>query len=138
VTAPAAAPRPEDSAHVAAAHMTDRAALDVIAHTLDGREWEADTLDAIADLVRATGRLVRDVGDGLPSYRVSFENFDYNHIDGEEAMYGDGAVARVAFTDAVLSPPDGAATVALWTRGGDDEWMLVGSCDLLRLAQSAD
>lgn len=35
--------------------------LDAIADFLSGREWDADTLVAIADAVRETGREVRDV-----------------------------------------------------------------------------
>lgn len=38
-------------------------ALDAIAAVMDGREWSADTLDEIADLVRTTGRQIRDVAD---------------------------------------------------------------------------
>ena len=39
----------------------EQAALDAIASLLDGMEWDADTLDAVAAIVRATGRRVRDV-----------------------------------------------------------------------------
>lgn len=35
-------------------------ALDAICRELDGREWSADTLDAIADIVRASGRIIRE------------------------------------------------------------------------------
>jgi xanthine dehydrogenase iron-sulfur cluster and FAD-binding subunit A len=42
---------------------SDREALDRIAAALDGREWDADTLDAVAEAVRSTGRPVRDVDD---------------------------------------------------------------------------
>ena len=41
----------------------DTRALDRIAALLDGREWEAETLDDVAPLVRDSGRLVRDVDD---------------------------------------------------------------------------
>jgi hypothetical protein len=41
----------------------DSLALDRIAAVLDGREWDADTLDAVAEAVRSTGRPVRDVDD---------------------------------------------------------------------------
>ena len=34
--------------------------LDTIATWLDGREWDADTLDRIADRIRQTGRPIRD------------------------------------------------------------------------------
>lgn len=40
----------------------DAAALSAIAGLLSASEWSADTLDAVADLVRATGREIRDVG----------------------------------------------------------------------------
>lgn len=36
-------------------------ALDKITELLDGMSWNADTVDAIADIVRSTGRTVRDV-----------------------------------------------------------------------------
>jgi hypothetical protein len=45
---------------VKAARSLDHAALDGIAELLDGKEWSADELDAIATLVRHTGREVRD------------------------------------------------------------------------------
>lgn len=38
----------------------DSEALDIIARTLSGSEWTADMFDAIADLVRATGREIQD------------------------------------------------------------------------------
>lgn len=38
----------------------DGEALDIIARTLSGSEWTADMFDAIADLVRATGREIQD------------------------------------------------------------------------------
>ncbi len=40
--------------------QNDAAILDLIAQEMDGREWSPDTLDEIAELVRATGRQVRD------------------------------------------------------------------------------
>ena len=47
-----------------AARSFDHAALDAIAELLDGKEWSgADDLDAIAALVRHTGREVRDLPD---------------------------------------------------------------------------
>ena len=39
----------------------DSNALDIIARTLSGSEWTPDMFDAIADLVRATGRTIADV-----------------------------------------------------------------------------
>lgn len=39
----------------------DTAALNAIAVLLDGAEWGADTVDAIAQIVRTTGRRVADV-----------------------------------------------------------------------------
>lgn len=38
--------------------MTDTEALDRLAELMSGAEWSADTLDAIADVVRATGRSI--------------------------------------------------------------------------------
>jgi len=47
---------------VKAARSLDHAALDAIAERLDGKEWSgADDLDAIAALIRHTGREVRDL-----------------------------------------------------------------------------
>lgn len=39
----------------------DRTALDAIARRLSGQAWNADTLTAIADLVRLTGRIIAEV-----------------------------------------------------------------------------
>jgi hypothetical protein len=41
---------------------TDTRALDVIASLLDGQEWDTETVSAIAEQVRATGRQARDIG----------------------------------------------------------------------------
>lgn len=43
--------------------MNDTDALDAIARLLSGQEWSPDTLDGIADIVRATGRTVADSAD---------------------------------------------------------------------------
>jgi hypothetical protein len=59
---------------------SDEQALDRIAAALDGREWDADTLDAVAEAIRSTGRTIADPADGLAlpsSYRVTYE------IDGD-------------------------------------------------------
>lgn len=49
---------------VRAARSLDHAALDAIAELLDAKDWSgADDLDAIATLVRHTGRQVRDVAE---------------------------------------------------------------------------
>jgi hypothetical protein len=39
----------------------DRQTLDAIASLLNGREWSADTLDTIAEWLRATGRTINDI-----------------------------------------------------------------------------
>lgn len=39
----------------------DVAALDRIAAVMSGEEWSPDTLDAIAEAVRSTGRHIRDI-----------------------------------------------------------------------------
>src|SRR5205823_4440481 len=68
------------------------------------------------------------------------EDLEYEFIDGEEELYSDVNSARTAITNTVLSPPDvvGVGTVAaLWRLGADDEWALVGSCDLVKLARHA-
>lgn len=43
--------------------MDDTTALNAITNALSGTEWSADTLDAIADVVRATGRTIADPND---------------------------------------------------------------------------
>ncbi len=48
--------------------LTDRAALDAIARTLHGKEWSPDELEAIATLVRETGRVI-----GPPSANAEAE-----------------------------------------------------------------
>jgi hypothetical protein len=40
--------------------MSDQQSLDAIHAILDKTEWDADMLDSIADIVRQTGREVRD------------------------------------------------------------------------------
>jgi hypothetical protein len=42
---------------------SDKDAMDAIHRLLDGREWSPDTLDEIANIVRQTGREVRDSGE---------------------------------------------------------------------------
>jgi hypothetical protein len=39
---------------------TDSRALDALARMLDGREWEAGDLDTVCQIIRETGRTVRD------------------------------------------------------------------------------
>lgn len=39
---------------------SDKSAMDAIAALMDGKEWDSDTSSAIAELVRETGRHVRD------------------------------------------------------------------------------
>lgn len=43
--------------------VRDGKALDFIAAALDGTEWDADHLEVIAEVVRGTGRQVRDPND---------------------------------------------------------------------------
>lgn len=40
--------------------MTDSEALEIIASLMSETDWDADTLDAIADAIRATGRTIND------------------------------------------------------------------------------
>lgn len=42
---------------------TDSNAMDIIARTLSGSEWNADMVEAIVDLVRATGRKIEDLSE---------------------------------------------------------------------------
>ena len=48
--------------------LSNAQALDAIAELLDGKEWSPDTTDAIADIVRRSGREVRDVADVKPEW----------------------------------------------------------------------
>jgi hypothetical protein len=41
------------------------AALDLIANLMSCNDWSPDTLDAIAEIVRSTGREIKDVGEKL-------------------------------------------------------------------------
>lgn len=43
--------------------VTDRDALDAIRDLLSDSEWSADTAPAVAELVAATGRAIRDLGE---------------------------------------------------------------------------
>jgi hypothetical protein len=45
-------------------NMEDSRALDLIQGLLDGKEWNSDTLDNIANTVRATGRCIDDLEQG--------------------------------------------------------------------------
>lgn len=40
---------------------TDAQALDAITAALSGKEWSPDTLDAVATIVRETGRTIEDL-----------------------------------------------------------------------------
>jgi hypothetical protein len=116
----------------------DSIAMDRIAALLDGRVWDPGTLDHIACLIRESGRRIRDVDNVLPSYRISFEDADHEPLDGREACYDELDEVVAAFTDALLSRSSDVGTVALWTRGVDDEWACVASCDLARLARTGE
>lgn len=41
--------------------MTDTEAMNAITEAMSGVSWSPDTLDTIADIVRATGRTIEDV-----------------------------------------------------------------------------
>lgn len=43
---------------------SDSRCLDLIQSQLDGKEWNADTLSVIAELVRGTGRCIDDLEQG--------------------------------------------------------------------------
>lgn len=40
--------------------MNDKEALDLIAGLMSGKQWDADTLEKIANLVRCTDRVIMD------------------------------------------------------------------------------
>jgi hypothetical protein len=52
--------------------ISDERAMNAIAALMSGSEWSADTLDVIADMVRATGRTVADSGEYEDVYRSPF------------------------------------------------------------------
>jgi hypothetical protein len=54
---------PAPETRIVNTHATDEQRLDAIARELDGVEWSPDTLDVIANLIRASGRQVRDIED---------------------------------------------------------------------------
>jgi hypothetical protein len=45
-------------------YISDERAMDLIQSLLDGKEWNSDTLDNIANAVRATGRCIDDLEQG--------------------------------------------------------------------------
>src|ERR1035437_4112416 len=76
----------------------DADALDQLADMLDGHEWDAGTLDAVAEIVHATGREVRNSDE--------FDDEEPDEESAEElqaaydrrATYGDGEGDRSALT----------------------------------------
>ena len=60
---------------------TDTEAIDAIAAIMSGQEWSADTLDAIADWVRASGRDIADPFDDPPGQPATIQ-FTYMDADG--------------------------------------------------------
>lgn len=44
--------------------LTDAIALNTIADALSGKEWDADTTDFIARVVRKTGREIKEPDEG--------------------------------------------------------------------------
>lgn len=47
--------------------LLDKAALDAIQATMSGEDWSPDTLDAIADIVRLSGRTIDDTPEEDPA-----------------------------------------------------------------------
>jgi len=45
-------------------YISDERAMDLIQDLLDGKEWNSDTLDHVANAVRATGRCINDLEQG--------------------------------------------------------------------------
>lgn len=43
--------------------LTDAAAMDAIQRTMSGREWDSDTLAEVAEIMRAAGYPIDDVGE---------------------------------------------------------------------------
>jgi hypothetical protein len=68
VEATGARPQERERAKSAYAIPTDGQALDQIQAALDGREWDPETMETVASIVRASGRPVRDVME-VPSRR---------------------------------------------------------------------
>ena len=42
---------------------SDRQTLDAIARIMSGRQWTPETIEDVADLVRLTGREIRDIDE---------------------------------------------------------------------------
>ena len=51
----------QDVQYAGPARIPDEFALDLLADMLSAQEWNASYLEAVADVVRATGRTVADV-----------------------------------------------------------------------------
>jgi hypothetical protein len=57
-------------------HVKDRNALDDIAELLSGEEWNPETLNTIADLVRETGRDIDDLDASLDACAACCDNLN--------------------------------------------------------------
>jgi hypothetical protein len=66
---------------------TDGQALDEIQLALDGRQWDEETIETVASLLRATGRPVRDLTDEpIPPSRSRAIAPGLGRLDGRSAL----------------------------------------------------
>lgn len=49
-------------------YISDETAMQRIFEVLDGEEWESDTIEAVAEIVTHTGRVIREPDDYDPIY----------------------------------------------------------------------
>jgi hypothetical protein len=64
--------------------ISDELALERIRFALSGTEWDADTLDTIADLVRSTGRGIADSDEKGYIRTVAFAGFRGDRLQPPE------------------------------------------------------
>ncbi len=95
---------------------SDTATLNAIAALLSGNEWSPETIENVADLVRASGRNISDHGDDDPS-KTSAE-------EAEEAKppptLDDEAMSLIM--NGALGSDDVEFLPTAPARGGDDGW----------------
>ena len=56
---------------------TDKQAMDVIHAILDeyGEEWDSSTIERVAAVIEATGRIIRDPNDETPDNVVRLDDY---------------------------------------------------------------
>jgi len=64
------------------ANMTDTMALEAIHELFDGEEWDAGTIELVAEFVQRTGRIIRTPEEG----RADRERVDRNEYEALPAL----------------------------------------------------